>query len=115
MSGYQDQQRLSGPRAPQRWLGALVARWYLRRPEVAALIAQRYRSLRAAVGGVLNEVAYRRGWLRAPLLLSANLELTNRCNLRCTFCPTGNGRMQRARGFMGQAIFSRALAGALPL
>lgn len=93
----------------------LVARLYLRQPEVAPLIAHRYRSLRAVIGGALNELAYRRGWRRAPLLLSANLELTNRCNLRCTFCPTGNGRMQRARGFMERRIFLRALAGARPL
>lgn len=115
MSGQTDKRPRTGTSAPARWLGALVARWYLRRPDVAALIAQRYRSLRATVGGLLNELAYRRGRLRAPMLLSANLELTNRCNLRCTFCPTGNGRMERARGLMDPVVFRRALAGARPL
>jgi sulfatase maturation enzyme AslB (radical SAM superfamily) len=115
MSGLQHPGRPAGAGAAARWIGALVSRWYLRRPGVAALIAARYRSLRAVAGGVLNELAYRRGWLRAPVLLSANLELTNRCNLRCTFCPTGNGRMTRPRGLMDPGIFRRALAGARPL
>ena len=114
MSGHRHPGRPTGASAAARWLGALVSRWYLRRRGVAALIAARYRSLRAVVGGLLNELAYRRGWLRAPLLLSANLELTNRCNLRCTFCPTGNGRMERPRGLMDPALFERALAGARP-
>lgn len=115
MIAHSDEERPTGGSGPARWLGALIARFYLRRPEVAALIAQRYRSLRAVMGGVLNEAAYRLGWTRAAFLLSANLELTNRCNLRCTFCPTGNGRMRRARGLMTEATFERALAGARPL
>jgi sulfatase maturation enzyme AslB (radical SAM superfamily) len=75
-------------------------------------VAIRYRSLRAVLGGLANEASYRLGLSRAPALLSANLELTNRCNLRCTFCPTADGRMQRARGFMDPALFARALEGA---
>jgi sulfatase maturation enzyme AslB (radical SAM superfamily) len=59
-----------------------------------------------------NEVAYRLGRSRAPALLSLNLELTNRCNLRCTFCPTADGRMARAKGFMDPDLFRRALEGA---
>jgi sulfatase maturation enzyme AslB (radical SAM superfamily) len=79
---------------------------------LAETIAIRYRSVRALVGGLLNEAAYRLGWSRAPVLLSVNLELTNRCNLKCTFCPTADGRMLRARGHMDPALFDRALAGA---
>jgi pyruvate-formate lyase-activating enzyme len=95
-----------------RAIAGLVARLYLRRPEMAEPIAIRYRTLRALVGGFLDELAYRLGALRAPVLLSANLELTNRCNLRCTFCPTADGRMARARGFMDDALFRRSLDGA---
>jgi hypothetical protein len=95
-----------------RLLGAVVARLYLRRPDLAEPIAIRYRSLRAVLGAVGNEVAYRLGRTRAPALLSLNLELTNRCNLRCTFCPTADGRMGRAKGFMDPALFRRALEGA---
>lgn len=98
-----------------RLLAACVARWYLRRPDLAEAVAIRYRSLRAVLVGVGNELAYRIGLSRAAGLLSANLELTNACNLHCTFCPTGNGRMRRARGLMHEATFRRALTGAGPL
>ncbi|MDA1194593.1 MAG: radical SAM protein [Planctomycetota bacterium] len=95
-----------------RLIGGAIARWYLRRPELGEVIAIRYRSLRALLGGVANELAYRLGLSRAPALLSANLELTNHCNLHCTFCPTGNGLLARPRGFMTPEVFRRALAGA---
>jgi pyruvate-formate lyase-activating enzyme len=98
-----------------RALAALIARAYLRRTDLAEAIAIRYRTPRALLGGLLNEVAYRLGWSRAPVLLSANLELTNRCNLRCTFCPTADGRMGRPRGTMAPEVFRRALDGAGPL
>jgi pyruvate-formate lyase-activating enzyme len=93
----------------------LVARLYLRRPDLADAVSIRYRSWRAVLGGIGNELAYRFGWSRAPALLSANLELTNRCNLSCTFCPTADGRMARAKGLMDEALFRRALEGAGPL
>ena len=107
--------RAGGPGPMARALGGLVARLYLRRPELAEIVAIRYRSLRAFVGGLLNEASYRLGATRAPVLLSANLELTNRCNLKCSFCPTADGRMERARGFMDDGLFRRALDGAGPL
>lgn len=105
-------------RRASRWVrvvAELIARAYLRRPDLADAIAIRYRSPRALLGGVLNEIAYRLGWSRAPVLLSANLELTNRCNLACTFCPTADGRMARPRGAMAPELFSRALDGAGPI
>ncbi len=107
--------RAADVRGPSRWLGEIVARLYLRRPELAVVIAIRYRSLRTVVAGVANEVAYRLGRTRAPFLVSANLEVTNRCNLKCTFCPTGNGRMTRPRGLMDPSLFDRVLRLARPL
>jgi MoaA/NifB/PqqE/SkfB family radical SAM enzyme len=98
-----------------RLLGEAVARWYLRRPDLAEAVAIRYRSLRALLVGLGNELAYRLGLGRAAGLLSANLELTNACNLKCTFCPTGNGRMRRPKGLMSEDTFHAALAGAGPL
>jgi MoaA/NifB/PqqE/SkfB family radical SAM enzyme len=100
------------PRGAWWALAGLVARLYLRRPDLAEAVHIRYRSARAFLAGVGNEVAYRLGTVRAPALVSVNLELTNRCNLRCTFCPTADGRMTRARGFMDDALFARALDGA---
>ena len=36
------------------------------------------------------------------------IELTNRCPMRCGFCPRGvPGRMQRPLGFMDVALFER--------
>lgn len=98
-----------------RMLGWLVARLYLRRPELAGPIAIRYRSWRALVAGVRNELAYRRGRPRAGALVSLNLELASACNLHCTFCPTGNGLLARPRGLMAESTFLRALQGAGPL
>ena len=98
-----------------RWIARLIARVYLRRPELEEVIAIRYRSARAIVVGIGNELAYRFGWARVPGLLSVNLELTNHCNLKCSFCPTGNGLMVRVRGFMDPDVFERALATAGPL
>ncbi len=96
-------------------LAGVVARLYLRRPDLQEAIWIRHRSLHALLGAFGNEVAYRRGAPRAPALLSANLELTNRCNLACSFCPTGNGSLARPRGHMDPETFRRALAGAGPL
>ena len=98
-----------------RWLSKLIAVLYLRRPEVAEVIAIRYRSLRALAVGIGNELAYRLGFARVAGLLSINLELTNHCNLKCTFCPTGNGLMVRPRGFMDPDLFARTLSTAGPL
>jgi MoaA/NifB/PqqE/SkfB family radical SAM enzyme len=100
------------PSGPFWAFAGLVARLYLRRPALAEAVWIRYRSLRALLAGIGNEVAYRLGASRAPALVSVNLELTNRCNLRCTFCPTADGRMRRPRGFMDPALFRRALDGA---
>lgn len=107
-----DQRR---PPLAARLAAGAIARLYLRRPEMAEVIAIRYRSLRALLLGIGNELAYRLGLRRAPGLISANLELTNLCNLKCSFCPTGNGLLARPRGFMEPAVFRAALAGAGPL
>ena len=98
-----------------RWIARLIARLYLRRPELEDAIAIRHRTLRGVLVGVGNELAYRFGWTRVAGLLSVNLELTNHCNLKCSFCPTGNGLMVRPRGFMDPDVFDRALETAGPL
>ena len=99
----------------ERLVAQVVARLYLRKPEIAVVIAIRYRSVLGFLFGIGNELAYRLGLSRAPGLISANLELTNHCNLKCSFCPTGNGLLARPRGFMEADVFRRALRGAGPL
>lgn len=36
-----------------------------------------------------------------------DVEVTNACNFRCLFCPTGNHAMTRASGFMALSVFRR--------
>lgn len=47
--------------------------------------------------------------VRNPVLwgmpISAGLELTNYCNLKCTQCPTGSGLATREKGYMSRALF----------
>ena len=96
-----------GP-GPGSWLGRLVARLYLGRPELADLVAIKYGSWRAAWRGLHNEALFRLGRERGYLLVSANFEVTNRCNIRCTICPVNRG-MRRARATQTLASFERFL------
>ncbi len=45
--------------------------------------------------------SFHAGW---PLAVS--IEPTNRCNLRCPECPSGNDTLKRSRGFMDRAMFT---------
>jgi len=38
-----------------------------------------------------------------------DLEVTNSCNFRCIFCPTGNRSMKRPTGFMDFGVFVRII------
>lgn len=40
-----------------------------------------------------------------------DVEVTNACNFRCLFCPTGNHAMTRPSGFMERATYERLLDG----
>lgn len=42
------------------------------------------------------------GALNLPRYIDA--ELTNFCNFRCCFCPTGTGSMRRVRGYMSGEV-----------
>lgn len=50
---------------------------------------------------------YRREGVKLPSYL--DVELTNCCNFRCCFCPTGTKAMQRMKGFMSDEVV-RAVA-----
>ncbi|MHC4339999.1 MAG: radical SAM protein [Planctomycetota bacterium] len=90
------------------WLAPLVARLYLRRPEVAELVAIKYGSPRALAGALYNEILFRLGRLSGYRLLSANFEVTNACNLNCTICPVNRG-MRRRKARHDLASFERFL------
>jgi len=96
------------PRAPGAWLAPFVARLYLRRPELAELIAIKYGPWPALWRAAWNETLFRLRRTRGYRLLSANFEVTNSCNLSCTICPVNRG-MKRARSRMDAAAFERFL------
>lgn len=56
--------------------------------------------------------------LRRPLAAgfpaAVTIEPTNRCNLSCPECPSGNGAMTRPQGFLAPELFDRILAEAAP-
>ena len=41
--------------------------------------------------------------------VNMHIELTNYCNLRCTVCPSGTGRLERQPMAMDPAVFERIL------
>lgn len=41
--------------------------------------------------------------------VAAGIELTNHCNLQCAECYSGSGRMQRGKGYMDYALFSKTI------
>ena len=97
------------PRGPGAWLAPLVARLYLRRPELTGLIATKYGSWRASWRAAWNEMLFRTQRTSGYKLVSANFEVTNSCNLSCTICPVNQG-MKRARSRLDLASFERFLA-----
>ncbi len=65
----------------------LVARYYLRKPDQAELLRIKFPTASALGWGALNEAAYRLRSTRSARLTTLNVEVTNRCNLRCGYCP----------------------------
>ncbi len=87
----------------------LVARFYLRKPELADLIAIKLCDFRTLFKAVANEICY---ILRSPVsykLISINIELTNTCNLHCRMCPVGNGRMKRPGVYLKPELFEHII------
>jgi radical SAM protein with 4Fe4S-binding SPASM domain len=95
-----------------RWLARRAARFaarrYLKKPELEEFLAARFPTVRSIVRAFLNELCYRLGRLRGFRLTQANLEVTNTCNLACTFCPV-NQDMAREKGFMDPALYRSVL------
>lgn len=90
------------------WWAPLVARLYLRRPELAELLAIKYGSPRALRRALWNEALFRLRRTRGYRLVSANFEVTNACNLHCTICPVNQG-MKRPRRRQDLATLERFL------
>jgi len=76
------------------WAANDKLRWLKRRANAAAL-----------------QFAYRSALLHVPGLPRVlMIEPTNECNLRCPLCPTGAGKLKRAKGLMSFEFYQRILA-----
>lgn len=92
------------------WKGLyrVVARSYLRKPDQEELLAIKFPTASSVVHAAANEAAFRFALPRSHRLTSVNLELTNKCNLRCSICPV-NQDMVRPKGFMAKELFLKIL------
>jgi hypothetical protein len=70
-----------------KYLTRLVARSYLGHPDQAEILLIKYPRLRDLPAAFFSELRFRMGSARAHRLTALNVELTNRCNLRCSICP----------------------------
>ncbi|MFH0946120.1 MAG: radical SAM/SPASM domain-containing protein [Planctomycetota bacterium] len=77
-------------------VAGLVARYYLQKPDQADLLRIKFPDGRSMGWGALNEAAFRAGASRSARLTTLNIEITNRCNLNCVYCPVNSG-LSRAR------------------
>lgn len=89
-------------------INSLIARWYLKRSELAEFLNFQYPTLGLQWAGFVDEFCYQLNMSFAPYARSAAFEPTNRCNLRCITCP--NRTMEtRKKGFMDFAMFKSIL------
>ncbi|MFZ5802764.1 MAG: radical SAM protein [Candidatus Omnitrophota bacterium] len=91
-----------------RFIHAAVARFYLKKPELAEFLAIRIPDLRSLLEILANRLHYILHSLRAPSITSIQFELTNFCNLRCTMCPVNNG-MKRKKTYMDFDLFKKVM------
>jgi hypothetical protein len=85
-----------------------IASLYLRKPELHELLAIKFPRLRSLWPALLNEIAYLRRAPRSFRLTSLNIEVTNFCNLACTFCPVNRG-LERRKHYLDSALFRRLI------
>ena len=89
-------------------LASAASRWYLGKPDLREILEVKFPTLDAAARAAMNEIRFRARSERGGRLTSANLEITNHCNLYCTICPV-NTTMRRGRGFMDPALFRKVI------
>ncbi len=75
---------------------AAVARAYLRKPDLAAFLESRLGEGPGLLAAARNELAFRLGLPRLPVLTTLNVELTSRCNVACSYCDV-NRALRRER------------------
>ncbi len=81
-----------------------IARWYLKKPDLAELLAIKFPDLGSIAAAAVNEFLFRARSTRSFRVLSLNIESTNFCNLACTICPVNRGLTRRKR-FLDPGFF----------
>lgn len=70
-----------------RALAGLIAKYYLRKPDLAELLYLKYPRPSFLGAALANELCFLLKLDRSHKLTGLNVELTNRCNLSCGHCP----------------------------
>ena len=89
-------------------LARVVARHYLKKPELESLLDIKFPTWGSMWRAARNEFAFRRRRLRSHTVTQLNIELTNRCNLACLMCPV-NRDMERERHDLEHDTFVRLI------
>jgi MoaA/NifB/PqqE/SkfB family radical SAM enzyme len=87
---------------------ALVARYYLKKPDLTDLISLKFPTFRSALVAGMNELYFMLGLSRGFRLTSVNIESTNQCNLRCKMCPV-HTEMTRKKEFLDVQLYKKIL------
>jgi len=89
-------------------IASAASRYYLGKPDLRELLEVKFPTLDSVARAAMNEVYFRSGSEKGWRLTSANLELTNHCNLYCTICPV-NTTMKRPKNFMETELFRKLM------
>lgn len=92
-----------------RLIAYAVARIYLRKPDLAELISFKFNTFSTIYKAAINELCYLFRLARSYKVISANIELTNDCNLSCAMCPVGNKTMKRKTSYMREELFKKVI------
>jgi radical SAM protein with 4Fe4S-binding SPASM domain len=87
---------------------ALVAKYYLKKPDLTELIALKFPTFGSMVVAAMNELCFLLGLDRGFRLTSVNFEATNHCNLCCKMCPVNHG-MEREKTFLEFELFKHII------
>lgn len=90
-------------------MAGLVARHYLKKPDQEELLRIKFPDAPSLGWAAANEAAYRLRAARSVRLTTLNVEITNRCNLRCGYCPV-NRSMARPKSDLPLEAFEDLLA-----
>ena len=85
-----------------------VAKGYLGKADLAAFLAIRFPDLPSLAAGARNELAFRAGFDRLPVLTTLNVELTSRCNVACSYCDV-NRELGRPNQDLDPSLVARLL------